>query len=215
MFLTKEQYEHAIQINENVVAAEPLFSEFSAWFNENYHLKLYDYFCDCPNGLIRLQLVLWDLSCSLQFDNDKWRNPDERKRAVIADKFAQLCRKYGNHPDYQDGKKIFICFESLSDEIEKRVVDLAYDEVKQLDIPDLWHIACGRSSFHIFFESDAQVPQHEADGVCDSIRKSCNEIIKKYDKYNVFDRGVSCWFTSHQTLCEKYDGSFGHYWNDN
>lgn len=215
MFLTKEQYEQTMQITENAAEAGALLSEFSAWFYENYRLKLYNYFCDCPNGLTRLQLVLWDFSCSLQFDNDKWRNPDERKRAIIACKFAELCRKYGEHPDYQTGEKIFICFESLSDEIEKRVIALAYDEVKQLDIPDLWRIYCASSSYHIFFETDAQVEQHKNDGVCDTITKACDEIVKRHDEYNVFERGLTCWFTSHQTLREKYDNNLGHYWIDN
>lgn len=215
MFLTNEQYEHAMQINESIIEPGPLLSEFAFWFNQSYHLKLYDYFCDCPNGLTRLQLVLWENSSYLLFTNDKWRNPDERKIAVIAKKFAELCRKYDVLPDYQNGEKIFVCFESLCDEIEKRVLKLAYEEVKALDIPDLWKVACGSSSFHIFFETDEQAKRHQADGVCDSIRNACSEILKKYDKYNVFDRGASCRYTSRQTLNEKYDGSFGHYWNDN
>lgn len=215
MFLTNEQYEHAMQINQTPVTETALFSEFSSWFSESYHLKLYDFLCDCPGGLIRLRLVLWDFTSSIQFDNDKWRNPDKRKLAVIARKFAELCKKYGEHPDYQNSEKIFICFESLSDEIEKRVIALAYEEVKKLNIPDLWKVVCGRSSYHIFFETDAQIEQYKDNGICTSITEACTEIIKKYDKYNVFDRGVCCWFTSRQTLLEKYDGNFGHYWNDN
>ena len=65
----------------------------------------------------------------------------------------------------------------------------------------------------IFYETDVQVEQFKLNGVSDELRTNITQIVIADDKYNVFSNGVSCDFTSHQTLDEKYRGNLFYYHN--
>lgn len=64
---------------------------------------------------------------------------------------------------------------------------------------------------HIFYFTDEQIQIHETDGVSNGLCQKCTDIVKVHDKYGVFSKGVSCVFTSKQTLDEKYAGSMFNY----
>lgn len=120
---------------------------------------------------------------------------------------AVLARKYNVHPEYHNENNIFVCTDTISDQIVSKTLWSLKDIICGLQRDDIWKIEVIFQSVHIFYETDEQVERHKTDGVSDSLRKQIANIVKPYDKYNVFPNGVSCVFTSKQTLDEKYGGS--------
>ncbi len=63
----------------------------------------------------------------------------------------------------------------------------------------------------IFYETDAQIEEHENDGKSELLRLQIQHILGRNDRYHVFTHGVRCEFTSKQTLDEKYQGNMFYY----
>ena len=61
MFLTGEQYIHAISLYNEEAEPSPLHTKLSAWAEKQYGIKVIDYICDKRlDGMLRMVPVLWD-----------------------------------------------------------------------------------------------------------------------------------------------------------
>ncbi len=121
MFLSEEQYIHAKELYESTTEPSPLLADLSAWAVRKYGIAVIDYICDKRrDGKLRMMPVFWEdkevdllrMHCSY--------NPEIQK--AFAQKFAELCKKYGVHAEYCKASRIFVAYESLKEDLERRVV---------------------------------------------------------------------------------------------
>lgn len=119
MFLSEEQFLHAKDLYENTIEPTPLLADLSAWAVKKYGIRVIDYICDQRyDGQLRMMPVLWADEDVDLFRRYRDYNPKIQK--AFAQKFAQLCRKYKSHGEYTKPGKVFIAYESLKEELEKR-----------------------------------------------------------------------------------------------
>lgn len=211
MFLTTEQYNETLELMSGNIKPSMLLQDLKAWVQEKYQLEVYNYLCDyTTNGLLRLRLVLWD-----RWAEDKMHdgpNYDKRKQREVAEKFAELARLYGVHQDYRNADTIFVCYETIRDEIQKDIMKRVSNRIMSIRHPDIWKIDICFGSVHIFYQTDEQIERNKKNGVSEEIKSRCTEIVREYDAFNVFWDGANCVFSSHQTIDEKYAGSMFYYY---
>ena len=129
MLLSEQEYSHAVDILAGRTDREPLLQEFEEWFEETFGLKVYDYICDVTKaGRVRLKVVLWDKDCRKKLM--KGANPDFRKQKKIGEKFSELCRTYRKHEAYYRADGLLVCYDTLQDEIGKRILKQAESRIK-------------------------------------------------------------------------------------
>ncbi len=211
MLLSEKEYCHAVDLLAGRVKKEPILQEFGEWFQDAFGLKVYDYFCDTANtGRLRLKVVLWDRDCRKKMM--KGINPDFRKQKKTAEKFSGLCRKYGLHEDYGRTDGILVCYDTLQDELGKRILEQAAERIKGLEgCQDIRRVEILFHTVHIFFETEEQKERHLRDGVCGMADRHVSSIVKEYDRFGVYPEGFRCTFSSLQTLNEKYNGNMFYY----
>lgn len=119
MFLSEEQFLHAKELYEQRTEPTPLLADLSAWTMKKYGIKVIDYICDVRrDGILRMMPVLWEDEEVNLFRSHCNYNPKMQK--AFAYKFAGLCRKHKAHTEYTKPSKIFVAYETLKEEFEKR-----------------------------------------------------------------------------------------------
>lgn len=210
MFLTDEQYTNVTELLDNA-QKPPFLAELSAWSEEKYGLKVYGYFCDMSAVGKRLLIVLWDMASLSEVSESNGLNFSAQAQSDFREEFASLSAKYGLHADYAAKKDLLVAFETVADEIQKRELAKIKEEIYTLNKGDVKRILIDFSVVHFFYETDRQITLHETDGVSESLERECSEILRKYDKFGVFNGKVKCKFSSVQTLNEKYRGNMFYY----
>ena len=215
MFLSETEYTQVINLIDKKVMPGPLLSELKAWALNSLQITMYDYICDTTvNGLTRLKIVLWDYEAERAMMDGANLNPEYQK--MFAKVFSALARKYDLHPGYHNEKDIFVCYDTIKDEVQKNILKKVRKQIEGLKdsgpwASDVWKIEIIFGGIHIFYETDAQIVQHEEDGISKALREECTRILQSQDSYNAFEKGALCTFTSKQTLDEKYAGSMFYY----
>lgn len=210
MFLEEQEYQHVLALLDKNIEKTPILEELTLWVKQEFDVDIYDYVCDkTKNGLTRLRIVVWDYAVTERFRNGA--NYDTKKQRKLQVKFSELARKYDIHPEYHNANTVFVCFETIRDQIAGKLLWSLKDNIYALQKDDIWKISIIFESVHIFYETDAQITAHEEDGTSVSLTEMITEIVKVHDRYQVFKDGVPCVFTSHQTLDEKYKGSMFFY----
>lgn len=121
MFLSEEQFIHAKELYEQIAEPTPLLADLSAWTMKKYGIKVIDYICDVRrDGILRMMPVLWEDEEVNMFR--KYCNYNPIMQKAFAYKFAGLCRKYKSHTEYTKPSKIFVAYETLKEEFEKRSI---------------------------------------------------------------------------------------------
>lgn len=135
MFLSEEQYNHAKDLYENATKPTPLLADLSDWAIKKYGVMVIDYICDeRRDGQLRMMPVLW---ADEEVDLLRWCcNYNSKIQKAFARKFAGLCRKYELHKEYMKAGNIFIAYESLKEELEKRGIVIE-ERKKELDVQSL------------------------------------------------------------------------------
>lgn len=214
MFLEQEEYEHAKSLLDKELSPSPLLVELAVWAKEQYNVTVIDYICDALiDGTLRMRPVLWDDKEEKCLCTGVHYGFDPVIQQAFADKFRFLCRKYGLHEEYAATNDIFVAYETLEDELKKRILRLIMNDLKKLEGGDIWLMTSNFLRIEIYYQTDAQIEEKEADGTSESIRRYCWELVTKYDKYGLWDNARLCFFTSHQTFMEKYEGSWRRYWD--
>ena len=217
--MSDEEYSYVIGLMDGTVRKSPLLQELADWAKQELGLDVYAYFCnDVRTDVRRLRIILWEIG---EYEKQKLWYYKENKRLGLNYKaqekfrkeFAVLAQKFCMYPEYRDGRNYMVSYETIRDEIAKRILKANSETIRALVFghEDIWKIELIFGSVHIFYETDEQVQQHEADGVSSGLRQSCADIVRGQDKFGVFSNGVSCVFTSKQTLDEKYAGSMFNY----
>lgn len=210
MFLEEQEYQHVLALLDKKIEKTPILEGLTLWVKQEFDVDIYDYVCDkTKNGLTRLRIVVWDYAVTERFCNGA--NYDTKKQRKFQVKFSELARKYDIHPEYHNANTVFVCFETIRDQIAGKLLWSLKDNIYALQKDDIWKISIIFESVHIFYETDAQITAHEEDGTSGSLTEMITEIVKVHDRYQVFKDGVPCVFTSHQTLDEKYKGSMFFY----
>jgi len=215
MLLTRKEYKQSLSLLDHPVLRSPLLRELSHWGREALNISILNYFCDRmkETGTQRLRLLLWDRTewarTMLHMEHSYGHDPQVQEKA--ATQFAALARKYRLHRAYWQAEGILVVFDTLRDEIEKDVLDQACGELEALAEGDVWRVMVHFGAIHVLYGTDEQLRQHEADGSCEALRQRCCDIVGPYDRRRVFDHGPPCFFTSHQTLEEKYGGNLFFY----
>ena len=211
MFLTEENYNETMDLMVGRKEPSLLLKDLIDWAKDSLQVNVFNYICDdTDNGLRRLRLVLWDYEAAKKVHDGP--NYDKKKQSQVAKKFAELCCAYKMHKEYEDHERVFVGFETICDEIQKRVMKKATAEIGQIQHPDIWKIDICFGSVHIFYETDAQISANAGNGISDNLKNQCTQIIRKYDEHNVYSTGAKCVFSSHQTVNEKYAGSMFYYY---
>lgn len=212
MFLTEEQYLHAVSLYNGSCVKRPLHLELEEFMKEEFKMDIIDYVCDMTKiGKQRLKLVVWNRKNEAPLKDKKGLNYNTKAQKKVAEKFGSLAKKYNMYPAYQNCTEIFVCCDTIQDEMQKRVLDCARRKICSIRHKDIWKIEIIFQSIHFFYQTDEQIERHEADGLNESLIQKCQTILERYDTYHAFRDGVRCVFTSHQTLDEKYAGSMFYY----
>ncbi len=211
MFLEEEQINVTLDLLNNKIERTPLLNEFIVWAYDELNLTVLNFFLDSiSNNQPRIKILVWDENDKKKFlDNN--HNYDTGKQIQIREKFAQLSLKYNVYTDYQNSDMVFVCIDTFKDELEKRILYTAQDEITSQKSGIIHNITVILNSIHIFFETDEQIKESRENGYCDELKNMFTAILNKYDKYNLFQNGAPCIFTSQQTLNEKYNGSMYNY----
>ncbi len=214
LFLNKEQCNHVIDLIDGKIQKSDLLAELSEWSKTEFGIDILDYVCDTTeNELTRLVIVVWDYFDMRSFMDEY--NYDKSKQILIRNKFSALAQKYRIHREYQNPAKIFVCYDTIADEVRKEILEKSTNELLALKTEDIWNIIICYESIHIFYETDQQIKDHEADGFSEKLKEMSSQIVRKYDNHNVLFRGVPCKFTSHQIFDEVYRGNWQYYYQDN
>lgn len=210
MFMSEQEYNATLDLLNKKTMPSPLLKELQVWSRVVLQMEVYNYLCNTTvHGIPRMQLVVWDDAIREKLMDGP--NYDQHKQALVAEKFAELAGKYQMHGEYRDAKKIFVCCETICDEIRKRILKQADREITSIRHPDIWKITIGCGSVHVFYQTDEQITRNAQNGVSENIKKHCTQLVKRYDVHNVFPNGANLVFTSQQTLNEKYAGSMFYY----
>ena len=214
MFLEQEEYEHAKSLLDKEISPSPLLVELAVWAKEQYNVNVIDYICDAlPDGTLRMRLVLWNYKeQKLLYKKDGY-GYDPVIQQTIAEKFKLMCKKYGLHEVFAEADKILVVCTTLEDELKTRILKLVDSELKSMEGGDIWRVMRREGIVDIFYQTDAQIEEKEADGTSESIRKYCKELVAEYDLYGLWDDSILCHFISYQTFMEKYEGKWMAYWN--
>ncbi len=123
MFLSEEQFIHAKELYEQIKEPTPLLADLSAWTMKKYGIRVIDYICDERlDGKLRMMPVLWEDKEVDMFR--RYSNYNPKIQRAFAFKFAELCRKYKEHSGFTKPTQIFIAYESLKEEFEKRNIPI-------------------------------------------------------------------------------------------
>ena len=210
MFLEPKQYEHIVEILNGKIQPKQLLIELQDWARKRLEIEIYEFVCDYAiTGKLRLKIILWD--------TDEYRKMflssgfDVNKQKLIAEKFAELAKTHNVYKEYWDSKDIFVCYDTIADEIKKHILENNRAKIMKIKHHDIWKVEIIFESIHIFYQTDEQIKAHENDGLSKKIGEKCWNIIKKEDVFHAFNKGINCVFTSRQTLNEKYKGSMFYY----
>lgn len=212
MFMTENEFNDTLALLSGKKKPGTLISDLKAWARDILQVEVYNYFCDyTTNGLLRVRLVLWDFAAERKMHDGP--NLNKKTQTKVAEKFAELARLYQVHREYWDAKDIFVCYETIRDEIQKDILKRVGVAIRNIHHPDIWKIEIFFENIHIFYETDEQIVQNKENGTSDNIKYQCSQLVKMYDVYNVFPDGANCTFSSHQTIDEKFHGNMFYYYN--
>lgn len=207
MLLSDQQYQNIINILKGKEKKSEFFCAFEQWFQQTFQIKMYGYICDeTHDGRKRLKIVLWNHESQRKMkDGINW---DISKQKDILQCFLTLSQKYHLYPDYDH---CIISYDTLEDEIKKRILQKIKPQLDTIHRPYIWKIEVIFDQVHVFFKTDEQIRACQQTGICDEMNQKILDFIKPIDDLNVFDQNFSCVFTSRQTLNEKYNGSLFNY----
>ncbi len=211
MFISEEEFDRILAIMQAKVVKSPLHEELEQWVKNEFDKKIYGYICDYARpDLLRLVIVFFRMEDYQDFCNQY--NYIEQIQLKFADKFARLARKYHIHPEYHGSHRVFVCYESMEDQIQQKTLNMAKEELYALAHNEVWKVLLEFEHIVIFYHTDEEINRYEEDGTSQALRQKCSEIVKKYDVYGVFPKGLSCEFCSKQTLDEKYSGNMYYFY---
>ena len=97
---------------------EPLVDKYMELI-EKYGIEVIDYICDERwDGKLRMMPVLWEDEEVDMFR--RFSNYNPKIQRAFAFKFAKLCRKYKQHAGFTKPTEVFVAYETLKEEFEKR-----------------------------------------------------------------------------------------------
>ena len=215
MFLTDEEYEHIMAIADGEIQ-DDIVAELKSWTKEEFGLVVFGYICDKTNGLTRLRIVLWDLKAERTLhDENCFANYDKEKQRKFSEAFARIVIKHNKHPEYHNPEKVFVTYETIRDENDKRTVGQVSGEIERVKelSPDIKGVFFNQGSVYIIYHTDLQVQRHKVDGLDNKIKEYVGQIIKKSDKYGVMPGCSVSGFISQQMLDRRYGGSIINYFH--
>lgn len=169
MFMTETELSETLDLLSGRRSRSVLLNELGTWAESVFQVKVYNYFCDCTkNGLLRVRLVLWDFATERKMHDGP--NLDKMKQKQVAEKFAELARLYQVHQEYWNAEDIFVCYETIRDEIQKDILKRVSGAIKGLRHPDLWKIEIFFESVHFFYETDEQIARNAENGTSENLK---------------------------------------------
>lgn len=174
MFLEPNQYEHVIQILSGKIKPEPILVQLQEWARKEMATEVYDFVCDyAVSGCLRLQIILWDRKEYKEMHDSG--NLDHQKQKKFAVKFAELAKVHKVHKEYWNADDIFVCYDTIADEIEKRILQNNKAKIMEIRHPHIWKIEIIFEGFHVFYQTDKQIEEHEKDGLSNRIEQMCSD----------------------------------------
>lgn len=99
-------------------------------------------------------------------------------------------------------------YDTLRDEIQKRVLRECSGEMKSIEASDIWRVEILFDRVYVFFETDEQKNRHQDDNVCGSIRRKLDAIAERHDPFGHLRTGYSAcsqaarhWMKSMTAIC--------------
>ncbi len=214
MFLSDEQYAHAMELYTKRKQPSPLLAELAAWADTAYNITVIDYICEQNDrqGLI-LRLVLWNLAERMRIFDQTYNYDPKIQQAVLA-KFRDLTAKYRLHQEYLHAEKVFVGYETLQDQMMQEVIHHAGSELRALTHRDVSKTLLQYLSLHIFYETDSQITENAANGVSATLEEKCQKILQKHDSHHIWKNHRVCQFSSMETLNRDYKGNLFYYIQD-
>ena len=214
MFLTDEQAGHIVGIIGGTVPRTPLLKELQEWAKAELDLLVLGYFCDYLDGTKpRLKIVLWNLEVMDKVQEKDSPNYDKNIQHKFQEKFAALANKYNMHNDFTDAERIFVCYDTVQEQIQTKTLKDVKEQIYALEGGDIWKLHIRNSSVYVFYYTEMDIARNEQCGRSEVIRSKIRDIVRVNDTNNQFVNGVSVYFASKEKLDKEYDGSFYFYFS--
>ena len=130
----------------------------------------------------------------------KTMQADRATNAVIAERFLKYFKSTDPSPE------IIITYRPLKDIDAKLISEMRDDEKRQVlkNFESVWTI----SMDVIFYFTDAQVKENNANGISSKISEALNEVTKRYGS----DQGSPYRFDSKECFDRDYESNWYYYW---
>jgi hypothetical protein len=201
------------------IVSEPEFAELSQWISSKYNVCVVNIlYRTIDEGLPTLRIYVKYNDEENKF-HDEYGQINLKTEKEIIEKFKEILKK--NSITKYKTEKIFVFIYSF----ERVAVEEANSKVSTEDINMLleksqigiiWTINKSYDSAIIFLYSNSQVKNFSISKEKKKLDEEYYQLIKKYDEFNYLEKNkFSLRLDSKENFENKYDGNWGHYFNDN
>jgi hypothetical protein len=224
-------YKETKLIKEGKASINPDFKPLIDWIDKKYGVRVLNIYYDITTGAYnkpfpRLNIIFETREEQSKFKTRLWGFKLDKQK-TIARKFDELVN--GNKQtipfwSFTKSKKnkypvqgllvIFDAFKPVArDEANEGIPETEIDNlIVDINNHDIWKIVRFAAGVTFFFYTDQQANNAKTDGYVQQLADKYFALLKKYDKYDYFDRGTfSIGIDSKENFEKKYEGNWYYY----
>jgi hypothetical protein len=226
-----KDYQETKLIKEGKASIEPDFRPLADWVDKNFNVKVLNIYYDITTGAYkkrfpRLNIIFEHPEDELKFRNGYLGNFHQDKQKIIAKKFNELVNgnKRGSvwsliklKKSKYDVKGLYVIFDAFKPvartEANEGIPEVEIDRLLiEINNPDIWKIVRFAAGVTFFFYTDKQSENAKTTGYIDRLQGKYFDLLKKYDRFDYFDRQTfSVSVDSKENFEKKYEGNWYYY----
>jgi len=224
-------YKETKLIKEGKAFINSDFKPLADWIDKKYRVRVLNVYYDITTGAYnkpfpRLNIIFENREEQSKFKTGLWGfKPDRQK--TIAKKFDELVngnkkaipfwsltKTKKNKYNIEGLLVIFDAFKPVArDETNEGIPETEIENlIADINNPDLWKIVRFAAGATFFFYTDQQADSAKTDGYIHQLADKYFDLLKKYDKFDYFDRDAfSISVESKENFEKKYEGNWYYY----
>ena len=227
-----KDYKETKLIKEGKTSIDPDFRPLADWIDKNYNVRVLNIYYDITTGAYnkpfpRLNIIFEHLEDELKFRDGYLGNFHSDKQKIIAKKFDELVNgnkqrvpiwsfiiSKNNKYDVEGLLVIFDAFKPVArDEANEGIPEIDINNlIKEINNVDIWKIVRFAAGATFFFYTDMQSDSAKTTGYIHKLADKYFDLLKKYDKFDYFDRKTfSISVDSKENFEKKYEGNWYYY----
>lgn len=216
MFFKSDEVEYLKDCMFGYHDDEPMLMEFREFMKDEFDVRVYAFFVSSIIGykgksLRKLQFVV-PAKDTNRFVRVQSTDPYGTTEWKIKEEFSRLCKKYNKYPEYLNPLDYFAVSGEFETELKREILSSCEYDLRALEksIPEVNEIYKSDDTFHVFYNTNADIETCEKSGLSAEIKDKILIIVQKNDMYNVF-KDVRVKYTSKQDFNETYQGNWYYY----